>query len=234
MRSLKKNIKFIPDNDENLDHVTADDHDESWLVSYADVVTLLLGFFIILFSFSKVNSESFENIKRETSKSFGGKYEQPFKKLVTKLKQVVSDSKMENEVEVTQKVLGAELTFRGAFFFESGSAEIRPEVKLLLDKLIPTIKNNSEGMRIVIEGHTDNRPISSAIFPSNWELSSVRACTVLRYFIEKNINSNNISAIGWGDQHPILPNDDSSGNPIIENQARNRRVVIKIEKSSYE
>lgn len=234
MRNLNKNVKFNSEYDEFFEHASVEDHEESWLVSYADVVTLLLGFFIILFSFSKINSESFENIKRETSKTFGGKYEQPFKKLVTKLKKDVTESKMENEVEVTQKALGAELTFRGAFFFESGSAEIRPEVKVLLDKLIPTIKNNSEGMRIVIEGHTDNRPISSTNFPSNWELSSVRACSVLRYFIEKNISSNKISAIGWGDQHPILPNNDTSGNPILENQARNRRVVIKIEKNSYE
>jgi chemotaxis protein MotB len=86
-------------------------------------------------------------------------------------------------------------------------------------------------MGIVIEGHTDNRPIVSQMFASNWELSSVRACTVLRYFLENSFNPDKIKAIGYGDRRPILPNIADNGAYIVENQSQNRRVVIQILKN---
>ena len=84
--------------------------------------------------------------------------------------------------------------------------------------------------QITIEGHTDDAPISTAQFPSNWELSTARASAVVHYFLEQGIAAQKLRAAGYADTFPVAPNRDSAGKPIPENQARNRRVVIKLEK----
>jgi chemotaxis protein MotB len=207
------------------------DDSELWLISYADMMTLLVGFFIVLFSFSKIDSNEYEKVKKETSKIFGGEYQKPFAKLSSQLHKVVDDNKMGDQVIIQESEEGVTITFRGALFFESGSTDLKAAGAGLLKKLIPTINENSQDMGIVVEGHTDNRPIVSPLFASNWELSSVRACTVLRTFLENKFNPDKIKAIGWGDRRPVVPNDDASGNPLPENEAQNRRVVIRILKN---
>lgn len=209
----------------------ADEGEGNWLVSYADMMTLLCGFFVVLFSFSKIDSGEFEKIKKETTKVFGGEYQQPFEKLSKALHKVIEEQKMQDQVFIQESDDGLLVTFRGALFFDSGSSELRDQARELLDKIVPTIADNSQEMGIIIEGHTDNRPIFSKVFPSNWELSSVRACTVLRFFLDKKFNPNKIKAIGWGDRHPVAPNDDPQGGALPENQSQNRRVVIKIVKN---
>lgn len=209
-------------------------HDEgegSWLVSYADMMTLLVGFFVMLFSMSKIDSGEFEKIKRETTKVFGGEYQKPFEKLSSELKKVIEEQKLGDQVFLQESEAGILLTFRGALFFDSASAELREQANGLLEKLVPTIASNSQDMGIIVEGHTDDRPIVSKIFASNWELSSVRACTVLRFFLEKGFNPDKIKAIGYGDRRPILPNTDKSGKSLADNQSQNRRVVIQILKN---
>lgn len=206
----------------------ADESEGNWLVSYADMMTLLVGFFVMLFSFSKVDSGEFEKVKKETTKIFGGEYKVPFEKLSSSLRQVVEHQKLTDQVLIQENDGGIQITFRGALFFDSGVAELRDQAKDLLEKLVPTITSNSKDLGIVIEGHTDNRPMSSKVFTSNWELSSVRACTVLRFFLEKSFNPDRIKAIGWGERRPILPNSDKDGTALPDNQSQNRRVVIKI------
>jgi chemotaxis protein MotB len=87
--------------------------------------------------------------------------------------------------------------------------------------------------RITVEGHTDDEPISSAQFPSNWELSAARAAAVVRFFAEHGIPANRLRAAGYAQTHPLAPNRDDAGNPIPENQAKNRRVVIELEKIEH-
>jgi chemotaxis protein MotB len=82
--------------------------------------------------------------------------------------------------------------------------------------------------KIDIEGHTDDVPISTARFPSNWELSVSRASNVVKYFIAHDISPDRLKASGYADTQPIVPNRDSLGTPIPENRARNRRIVIRI------
>lgn len=209
-------------------------HDEgegNWLVSYADMMTLLVGFFVLLFSFSKIDSGEFEKIKRETTKVFGGEYQVPFEKLSTELKKAVAEKNLTDQVFFTESDDGIQITFRGALFFDSGSAELKNTAGDLLEKLIPTIIGNAQGFGVLVEGHTDNRPMVGAVFASNWELSSVRACSVLRKFIENGFNPDHIKAIGYGDRRPVAPNEDKDGTQLLNNQSQNRRVVIKILKT---
>lgn len=205
------------------------DESESWLISYADLMTLLVGFFIVLQSFSKIDAESFEQVKKETTKLFGGQYHIPFEGLSSDMKKVVEDLKVGDQVLFSQTDQGVEITFKGALFFDSGSVELRPEATALMDSLIPVISEKAKDFGIVVEGHTDSTPLSRhGPVASNWELSSVRACRILRMFEEKGFAPSKMKALGWGDTRPIVSNADEYGNPIPANQAQNRRVVIKI------
>lgn len=206
----------------------ADEGEGNWLISYADMMTLLVGFFILLQSFSKIDSSNFEKIKKETTKVFGGEYKLPFEKLSSELKRTIKENKLDEQIFMNETDEGIEITFRGALFFDSGSVNLREEAKSLMNQLIPQISQNAKDFGIVIEGHTDNKPVSSGVIASNWELSSIRACSVLRMFQEQGFNPKKLKALGWGDQKPILPNEDQNNNSLPENQAQNRRVVVKI------
>jgi chemotaxis protein MotB len=205
-----------------------EESESNWLVSYADMMTLLVGFFIMLQSFSKVDATQFEQVKKAATKVFGGEYKIPFESLTSKLKSVVEKQKLTDQVLFHQTDEGLEITFRGALFFDSGSANLKTEATTLLNSLIPAISENAKTFGIVVEGHTDNRPVNGGIFASNWELSSVRACSVLRLFEQKGFDPNRLKALGWGERRPIVPNEDDKNSPLPENQAQNRRVVIKI------
>jgi len=105
--------------------------------------------------------------------------------------------------------------------FDAGSAELRPEGRAVLDGIAGTL--NSTPNKLSIEGHTDNRPISTAQFPSNWELSSSRAAAVLKYLVVvHHVDPKRLSASGYGDQQPVASNGDEAG------RAKNRRVDIAI------
>jgi chemotaxis protein MotB len=204
------------------------DDSEAWLISYADMVTLLLGFFIMLQSISKVDSTQFEKVKFETTKMFGGEYRIPFDDLSKKLKEKVFEQNLRDQVVFEQTPTGVNITFRGALFFDSGSADLKPEARKIIEDLVPVISTQAKDFGIIIEGHTDNRPINGGVFASNWELSSTRACSVLRLFEAKGFNRRKLKALGWGDTHPILPNEDGKGKPLPDNQAQNRRIIIKV------
>jgi len=206
----------------------AEESDGNWLVSYADMMTLLVGFFLLLQSFSKIDSTKFEQVKKETTKLFGGEYKIPFEKLTTKLKDVVKTQNLEGQVVFQESDAGIEITFRGALFFDSGSVALRSEAKTLLDRFIPTINENAKDFGVTVEGHTDNRPVVGGQYTSNWELSSLRACTVLKLFESNGFSRFKLRALGWGDTKPIVPNEDAKGIPLAENQSQNRRVVVKI------
>ncbi len=213
-------------------HAEHDEGEGNWLVSYADMMTLLVGFFVVLQSFSKVDTETFENLKKETTKLFGGEYIKPFEDLSKNLKKVTEQMQMTDQVVLTETARGVEITFRGALFFNSGSFELKDEATNLLRKLIPVIAEKAKGFGIIIEGHTDSTALNGAgAISSNWELSSVRACRVLRLFESEGFAATRLKALGWGDTKPILPNMDAQGQPIVENQSQNRRVVIKILKN---
>jgi chemotaxis protein MotB len=212
-------------------HHRAEDGESSWLVSYADMMTLLVGFFLILLSFSKIDSKAFERVKKEATKTFGGEYKMPFEKLTNEIKAAIEAQKISDQVLFKQTDAGIEIAFRGALFFDRGGAELRPEATTLLDRIIPLLIKQAATFGILIEGHTDNIPIKSHMFASNWELSSVRACSVLRLFEQRGYNPKRLKAVGYADKRPVLPNEDAQGNPLPDNQSQNRRVVVKVLKN---
>lgn len=208
-------------------HVKKNDDTESvWLVSYADMVTLLMGFFALLLSFSKVDTNKYEQMKKESTKLFGGEYVVPYEKLANSLKQVVQDQGLTGQVLMEQTDEGIDITFQGALFFESGSVVLKQQAQSLLHRLIPIINDKAKNFFITIEGHTDDLPTNMGIVASNWELSSIRACTVLRLFQDYGFFPEQLKAIGWGDTRPKVENVDEVSRAI------NRRVVIKILKDA--
>ena len=104
--------------------------------------------------------------------------------------------------------------------FDSGSAQIRPEFTPILEKIAEELMKIPNDIRI--EGHTDNRPIHTPMFPSNWELSAARATSVLRFLVKKGIDPSRLSAVGYGEFRPVASNDTPEG------RAKNRRVEILI------
>ena len=115
--------------------------------------------------------------------------------------------------------------------FASGSAVLSAEGAAILRDVAVRLKADAfRDYAITVEGHTDNIPIHTAQFPSNWELSTARAASVLHFLLDQGIPAQKLRAAGYADTFPKAPNQDDAGNPIPENQALNRRVVIKLEK----
>jgi len=123
------------------------------------------------------------------------------------------------------------LEMNSAAFFDSGSATLSSAGKAILHDVAGNLKADKfKDYQITVEGHTDDTPINTAAFPSNWELSTSRAVAVVRYFLEEGLPSQKLRAAGYADSFPKAPNREVTGKAVPENQALNRRVVIKLEK----
>jgi chemotaxis protein MotB len=205
-----------------------EDGEGNWLVAYADLMTLLFGFFVILSAFSTPNAEKVEQLRKQTSESLGGKYVTPYADLSSGLAKKLEEIDLEKEVSIIETEQGVTLTSRGALFFSSGSAELSPIAQSLMVNVAEVLAEQAQGFRLTVEGHTDNIPISSKLYPSNWELSAARASTVVRLLEDKGVSREDLRPMGLADTEPVSPNVDSNSNPIPENQAKNRRIVIKI------
>lgn len=208
-----------------------DDGEGNWLVSYADMMTLLFGFFVMLSAFSTPNAEKIEKLKQATSESMGGTYQKPFSELSDSIKSVLKDVNLEKDVTVSETDEGVKITSKGTLFFESGSAALLPQAEFLISHLSGVLVQQASGFRIIVEGHTDDVPIKSSQFPSNWELSSSRAGTVVRLLESKGFLRSNMRPLGLADTEPLLPNRAPGGEPIPSNQAENRRIVIRLQRS---
>ena len=141
-------------------------------------------------------------------------------KMKADIEDLIKDKQLQENVDITWK--GGELVIgiKARIFFASGSAALTEEAKPLLAELSMALEG---AHKIVVEGHTDDIPIHTAEFPSNWELSAVRASTVVRFFIETGrIAPGKLTAVGFAHYVPLVPNGSE------ENRASNRRVEIKI------
>ncbi|MCK5682428.1 flagellar motor protein MotB, partial [bacterium] len=211
--------------------------ENEWLATFADLMTLLLCFFVLLFSVSNIDNKKFRSIMNEVRISFGNIVpmtvieekedkgdavinllpKQKPKTVASELEQIINDEKMSSSTVVDMGADGALLRVGGKVMFESGSAEINPKVYSALDKIISMALKYHE-FHLDIKGHTDNMPISAGKFLSNWELSALRATTVLRYMLKRGMGADRLTATGYADTQPLVPNLTS------ENRARNRRV----------
>ncbi len=201
--------------------------EDSWLISYSDLMTLLLTFFVLLLSISSIDMNKFERVANSLSRAIGEKEEKiDLEEVYQEIKQMIEDDNLGGEVEARKTPLGVAMSIQGAFLFESGSAELSPKALPLVRKIGEMIK--SVPYQIAIEGHTDDVPIYNPRFPSNWELSAARASGIVRYLVQLGVEKERLRAIGYGDTRPVLPNrDPDTGIPIPENRAKNRRIVVQ-------
>lgn len=217
-------------------------------------MTQLLVFFVLLFSFSQIDVEKFkkfiisyqgrgildagtaplaepeplprqfpEGVDVETGAS--ANQAEQLLETYAQVKEFLEANNIEDQVEVTYQRGGVALDIKERILFDSGKADLKPEAEKLLDKLAELFRRLTNNIQV--EGHTDNRPIHTVAFPTNWELSTARAARVVRYFTEKhNLDPRRFIAVGYGEFHPLVPNSSP------ENMALNRRVILLITSSS--
>lgn len=197
---------------------------DSWMMSYSDLMTLLFAFFVLLFALSEFDPVRMQIVTQSLQKSIGGAQVEPritLSQIQNDLEQIVSTEGLENTVSVNRDKHGVSLSLRGSSFFRSGSAKLLPRAEGFLAVITKQI--GKVPYQIAVEGHTDDLPISSDIYPSNWELSSARAAMVVRFFIDGGLPASRFRAVGYADTHPADPNVN---NKTADARARNRRVVI--------
>lgn len=208
--------------------VQQDDGEGNWLVSYADMMTLLFGFFVILSAFSTPSASKLEKLKESTAKAMKVKYESPNESLAHVFEDILKSSHLESEVKVVKTDSGITIIMKGTLFFESGSTTMRPEAKALIDKIGGILVKGAKTLKVIVEGHTDDVPIVSSMFPSNWELSSARASTVVRELETAGYPHDNLLPMGLADTDPLVPNLNPDGTPNLINRSENRRIVVRV------
>lgn len=146
--------------------------------------------------------------------------------------EIVGMLKSQGRADIEQK--GDRITtleISSAAFFDSGSAALSKSGESILRDVTVDLKSEKlKDYQITVEGHTDDTPINTSRFPSNWELSTARASAVVHFFLDQGIPALKLRAAGYADTFPKAPNRDAYGSAIPENQTQNRRVVIKMEK----
>jgi chemotaxis protein MotB len=224
-----------------------------WMTTYSDLVTLLLCFFVLLFSFSVIDAKKFEAIIRSFQGSLSvldsGKTidedqyisqalqsnrllreqqeAESMEWLYRQLDEYIQQNNLEGTVVLGVEERGLLIRFKDQVLFDSGKAIIRKDGEPIVQSIGEILKQNDRAIRV--EGHTDNVPMHSLLYPSNWELSTARAVNVVKFFIEKvGIAPTRLSAAGYSEYHPIADNDTA------ENRQKNRRVDVVILRKSFE
>lgn len=249
---------------------------ERWLVTYSDLITLLMIFFIVMYSMSQVDANKFRAIADSLSISLGGgtpaqidlstypsgpslinsgspqqnslapgkdekellnesgdgngKDQQEtltIEGIKAKLDQFAAENNIQTRLVSSIEERGLVVSIQDTLLFASGSADITPDAKNILKKISTVLTASSNYIKV--EGHTDNLPINTARFPSNWELSVLRATNVVQILInDGGIDSERLSATGYGEYRPIADNN------LVDGRSANRRVDLVILRSKYE
>lgn len=217
--------------------------------TYGDMVTLLLTFFVLLYSFSSIDAEKWQRlvvaftgdtsvldqssdieVNNSQTEQLDFDYQQlqkelqDFQELYENLKEYVDENNLATRVVLSKTDNEIQIRFVDNVLFDSGRAILKPEAIEILSKITFALITYEDSIEMVrIEGHTDNVAINTAQFPSNWELSTARAVEVLRFLIEKeNMSPKIVSAVGYGEYHSIADNVTDEG------RAKNRRVDFVI------
>ena len=201
---------------------------EPWMATFADMVTLLMVFFVLFYSVEKDNTEKFKS-------AIDMMVEEDGPDGLAKIMKVVDSTKiMQNLKEMRDATKAAEaeeteedrivLRVPGLNLFKEKSAKLTPEARPVLNEIVKIIKTKGKNHKIFIQGHTDDVPIHTAKYESNWELSAVRATAVLRHIYDKGIDPEKLTATGYADTFPMVPNNTKEG------RAKNARIEFILEK----
>lgn len=233
-----------------LDH---DNHDR-WLISYADFITLLFAFFVVMYAISSVNEGKYKIFSTSLITAFGSRgvakndiaptsqqdvllkslvdrrnariaeqqrKQQGYMQGVAKnLSQVMQPLVTSGQVSINRTSRGVVLEINASALFNQGEAELQGDSPRILAEVARVLGQGDQAIEVV--GYTDDIPINTPRFPSNWELSSARASSVIRLFIEHGVAAERLTAVGSAANHPVAPNDTAEG------RARNRRVAVTI------
>lgn len=204
----------------------------AWLTTYGDMITLLMCFFVIFFSISEVNIALFEDLKNGFESDITNKEtKSPISLLAKQLDSIYDNPADDNlDVEVDLLKRGINIRLASKDLFRSGDAQLSRSGRKTVDDISNSLLSIVERYNLTcdIEGHTDDTPIRSYKFPSNWELSASRAANVLRQMIDSGIPKEQSRAIGFSDIRPIIEPRDSTGSLVKGARAANRRVEIVI------
>ncbi len=237
--------------------VESEEQGSSWIVTFADMMTLILVFFILLYTLSEFEEEAYRELVSSVQILDGdgnqvsvidyarnsGRNPEPLKAvedllglnpseqvielmepvIVKELESMVESSDLAENVELAVNGDQINIQIDGRLLFESGSARLKDEARVVFANLGHMFREYAD-YRVSIRGHTDDRDIETDQFPSNWELSAVRATSVLRFFIQQGIDPERMTATGYADFLPLVD------NTTPENRARNRRVEFVLEK----
>jgi chemotaxis protein MotB len=215
---------------------------EDWLVTYADAITLLMAFMVMLLTFAEYDIPAFETAATAIKSNLTGQEAtSPIQLLRIDVQDVVYNMQADQVVKVETNKKGIVIELSSSAFFKPGSADIREEALPVLEKMTQTLlAPRYHFYTIEIEGHTDDVPINTARYPSNWELSASRAAGIIRFLISQELDPSRMKATGYADTQPKAPNRTPDGTAIPENQSANRRVALLIypmsleEKKAYE
>lgn len=235
---------------------------ERWLVSYADFITLLFAFFVVMYAISSVNegkykvlSNSLVNAFKNTTAQPGGQpiaviqgapllpvkpvakpdkavdqkkveQRQKMKNMADDIKNALQPLIAQGKVKLLETSRGVTIEINDSVLFPAGQAKLEPASMSAMLAIAQVLA--ASDFPITIEGHTDNVPIATPQFPSNWELSAMRATTVLRLFNDGGVGAERLTAIGYGETRPV----DTNTTP--EGRARNRRVSVLIDSNRPE
>lgn len=238
-------------------HDVEHENHERWLVSYADFITLLFAFFVVMYSLSSVNEGKYRVLSDSMVQAFrnvninesGQQIVMPpvnvaavkpqtvppspadeekrkrdaerMRSMAEEIRRVLLPLTKDGQVNVSEGAFGISVEINASLLFAPGEAVLGPAAVTALRSVGQVLA--TAAFPITVEGHTDNVPIATARFPSNWELSAVRASSVVRLFIETGVAPERLTAAGYADQRPVALNSSEEG------RARNRRVAILIE-----
>ena len=191
-----------------------------WQTIYCSLMLLLVVFFVMLISYSAIDKDKLLQIKKITQTLPNISRSEPDMNLAMQsLKQLAINLDMNKDFTVIKTNDGFKAVFPNPVLFGSGDASLNEDVYPVLDGIIKIAKHNH--LSIQVEGHTDNQPIGTAKFPSNWELSTMRAVNILRYLQEiGSIPARRLVAVGFSEYQPTASNDTPEGRRM------NRRIVI--------
>jgi len=205
---------------------------EDWLTTYADAITLLMAFFVMMLTFAEFDVPAYQEAAAAIANNIGSGEKDKVsetQELKIDVEDIVFEMQADQAVDVKLDKKGVVIELSGGAFFQPGTAKLADQAIPVLEKITQTVTAPKfQFYNIEVEGHSDDEPISTERFPSNWELSADRAATVVRFFEAREMERSRMKAVGYADTQPKVPNRDTEGKPIPENRATNRRIAIKV------